>query len=106
MLEEATMHRLIKRAIAIAALIAALAALTSVAAALAAPGDLDPSFDGDGAKGIDSGGTEYAGAVALQPNGKIVVAGSTSVNNDAVVYRLQGDPPGGGQLRRAAPASG
>jgi uncharacterized delta-60 repeat protein len=53
-----------------------------------ATGQLDKSFDGDGAVGIDSGGIEYAAAVAVQPDGKVVVVGGTNVNNDAVVYRL------------------
>jgi hypothetical protein len=38
----------------------------------------------------DGGGAEYAYAVALQPDGKIVAAGETSQGYDAVVYRLQG----------------
>jgi uncharacterized delta-60 repeat protein len=66
-------------------------ALGSSADALAAPGDLDATFDGDGAYAIDSGGTESADAVALQPDGKIVVVGRTHVSNDAVVYRLNPD---------------
>jgi uncharacterized delta-60 repeat protein len=41
----------------------------------AAPGDLDPSFGGDGAVAIAG----FVGdAIALQPNGKIVVAGFTA----------------------------
>jgi uncharacterized delta-60 repeat protein len=51
-------------------------------------GSLDPTFDGDGAKGIDSGGFEDGFAVAIQPDGKIVVVGQTSVGNNAAVYRL------------------
>jgi uncharacterized delta-60 repeat protein len=58
-------------------------------------GSLDASFDGDGARGIDSGGEEYGNAVVLQPDGMVVVAGVTTVNDDAVVYRLQGDGPQG-----------
>jgi uncharacterized delta-60 repeat protein len=51
-------------------------------------GELDKTFDGDGARGIDSGGTEYVNGLALQPDGKIVVTGFTSVGDDATVYRL------------------
>jgi uncharacterized delta-60 repeat protein len=51
-------------------------------------GSLDTTFDGDGIRGIDSGGFEFGHAVALQPDGKIVVVGQTSLNTMAVVYRL------------------
>jgi uncharacterized delta-60 repeat protein len=33
----------------------------------------DSSFDGDGTATFDFGGTDYAEAVALQPNGRLVV---------------------------------
>src|SRR5262249_30029829 len=49
---------------------------------------LDATFDGDGARGLDSGGHEEATGVALQPDGKIVVVGWTTVGDDGVVYRL------------------
>ncbi|HSK16296.1 MAG TPA: hypothetical protein VK915_09005 [Gaiellaceae bacterium] len=52
-------------------------------------GDPDPAFDGDGVIELDSGGDEEAYAVALQPDGKIVVAGRTSIGYDATVYRLR-----------------
>jgi uncharacterized delta-60 repeat protein len=52
-------------------------------------GTPDNSFDGDGAFGIDSSGTESAEAVAIQPDGKIVVVGSTTFGNDAAIYRLK-----------------
>jgi uncharacterized delta-60 repeat protein len=55
---------------------------------LSSAGSMDTTFDGDGALGIDSGGTEVATAVAVQRDGKIVVAGYSTVNLDAVVYRL------------------
>jgi uncharacterized delta-60 repeat protein len=54
-------------------------------------GSLDSTFAGDGARGIDSGGSEAAFAVALQPDGKIVVAGYTSLDVDGAVYRLNPD---------------
>ena len=44
---------------------------------------------------MDSGGKEVADALAIQPDGKIVVAGSTSngaPGYDAAVYRLFGAP--------------
>jgi uncharacterized delta-60 repeat protein len=55
---------------------------------LNANGSFDTTFDGDGARGIDSGGDELATAVALQPNGKILVAGGTSIGENATLYRL------------------
>ena len=66
--------------------LAALALGTSTAAAR--PSDLDPSFSGDGWTSIDSGGDETAYATAVQPDGRVVVVGSSTVNHDAVVYRL------------------
>ncbi len=56
-------------------------------------GSFDTSFDGDGIAPIDfGGGTDFGNAVALQANGKIVVAGHTDGQLDAAVARLQ---PGG-----------
>jgi uncharacterized delta-60 repeat protein len=47
--------------------------------ALAAPGDLDPSFGTGGKSTLDFGGNDAGRGVALQPDGKIVVAGESSV---------------------------
>jgi uncharacterized delta-60 repeat protein len=44
---------------------------------MASPGDLDTSFSGDGKKTISFGGVDTANVVLVQPNGRIVVAGST-----------------------------
>ncbi|HEX6709713.1 MAG TPA: Ig-like domain-containing protein [Rubrobacter sp.] len=41
-------------------------------------GDLDPSFDGDGRVMTSFGGSDSGNAVAIQSNGKIVVAGDTT----------------------------
>jgi uncharacterized delta-60 repeat protein len=57
---------------------------------LTADGARDPGFDGDGVSRINLAETESGNAVVLQPDGKIVVAGS--VGNDHAVARLQ---PGG-----------
>ncbi len=60
-------------------LILALAGLTGVA--LAAPGDLDTTFSGDGETLIDFGGTEFNGAgasVAVTADGGSIVVGQTS----------------------------
>jgi uncharacterized delta-60 repeat protein len=62
-----------------------------VVARLSSEGAFDPGFAGDGTTVIDAGGDDSGDALALQPNGRIVVAGSTSVNDDIVVARLNGD---------------
>jgi uncharacterized delta-60 repeat protein len=69
----------------------ALALMAEVAHA--APGDLDPSFGQGGRVGIVSGGAEYAVALAVQADGKIVVGGHSAANavGEAVVYRLNRD---------------
>jgi uncharacterized delta-60 repeat protein len=41
----------------------------------AAPGDLDPTFDGDGKVTTDFGGRDSAGGVVIQPDGRIVAGG-------------------------------
>jgi uncharacterized delta-60 repeat protein len=71
----------------------AVFALVCVAAGdvLAAPGDLDPTFDGDGKKTIDYTGVDLGGAVAVQPDGKIVVVGNGNPNADVAVARLEPD---------------
>jgi uncharacterized delta-60 repeat protein len=51
-------------------------------------GSLDPSFSGDGKRTVDIG-DDVAYDVAIQPNGKIVVAGSSS--GDFAVARLKPD---------------
>ena len=44
-------------------------------------GSFDTSFDGDGTSGADFGGADHGHAVLLQPNGKIVVAGTAVGSN-------------------------
>jgi uncharacterized delta-60 repeat protein len=53
-------------------------------------GALDSSFDGDGRVILSNPGNDRAQAVALQPDGKIIVAGTTdaSGNNDFLIVRL------------------
>jgi uncharacterized delta-60 repeat protein len=70
------------------ALVAGLLALAA-AVALGAAGDLDPGFDGDGTRTIDLGGFESARDVVIQPDGKLVVAGTAA--ESAVVLRLNPD---------------
>jgi uncharacterized delta-60 repeat protein len=68
-------------------------------------GSLDKSFDGDGTAVADLGADDQAFAAALQPDGKIVVAGRSSSSNtyQAAVARFDTDgsldesfDPGGG----------
>jgi uncharacterized delta-60 repeat protein len=56
--------------------VAALGLGLFAAVAIAAPGDLDPSFDGDGIATIDWNGDDVARSLAIQPDGKIVVVGT------------------------------
>jgi uncharacterized delta-60 repeat protein len=73
--------------------LATLAFVVMAEVAQAAPGDLDPSFGQGGRVGIVSGGAEYAVALAVQADGRIVVAGHSAANaiGEAVVYRLNRD---------------
>jgi uncharacterized delta-60 repeat protein len=63
-------------------------ALLATAAAVAAPGDLDPGFDGDGRQIVDFGGDDVAWDVAVDAQGRIVSAGFTSPNFQFAVARL------------------
>jgi uncharacterized delta-60 repeat protein len=54
-------------------------------------GALDRSFGARGRRTVDAGGAEVANAVAVRPDGRIVVAGSTSVGRDMLVVRLGRD---------------
>jgi uncharacterized delta-60 repeat protein len=56
---------------------------------MAGPGDLDPSFDGNGKKTFTFGGTDAAQAVLVQPNGRIVVAGGGTAASSFCVARLR-----------------
>jgi uncharacterized delta-60 repeat protein len=56
-------------------------------------GGLDPSFDGDGAIGIDASGTDQALGLALEPDGRAVAAGQASgPPPTGFIFRLQTDP--------------
>ena len=78
------------RVLPLAAILAAQIALSP--AAHAAPGDLDPTF-GVGGRVVSSfgAGLDAASAVAIQPDGKIVIAGS-AFNGDFLLARYN---PGG-----------
>src|SRR3954447_1337504 len=69
-------QRINRAVVALTAL--AAAASFGAPAALAAPGDADPTFSGDGRQLTDFGGNvDSGGAVAVQADGKLVVAGSS-----------------------------
>lgn len=63
--------------------------------ALREDGSGDPTLDAEGSLGIDLGGTDTGAALALMPDGRIVVAGTTSAgaggSNDFVVLRRTAD---------------
>jgi uncharacterized delta-60 repeat protein len=61
------------------------------AAASAAPSDFDAGFGSNGRAIVDFGGSDEAYATAVQPDGKILVAGYTSLKSDAAVARLNPD---------------
>jgi uncharacterized delta-60 repeat protein len=70
----------------LASLVMTLAILP--ATAVAAPGDLDDSFDGDGVATLDWGGVDFATDVLVQPDGRIVVPGSGGAGEDLIVARV------------------
>lgn len=75
-------------------LLAAGVVAVGMGPAAAAPGDLDPSFDGDGIVTTAAGGGGQINAIAIQPDGKIVAVGqSFSSNFDIAVNRYT--PTGG-----------
>uniref|UniRef100_UPI002F90B132 calcium-binding protein n=1 Tax=Streptomyces exfoliatus TaxID=1905 RepID=UPI002F90B132 len=71
--------------------VTALALVLSLpTAATAAPGDLDPAFDGDGRVVTDLGGFAGAQGMVVQPDGKIVTIGdgySTETSGDFTLTR-------------------
>ena len=69
---------------------AVIAAGGMPALASAAPGDLDVSFSGDGKQTTDFGGADVASAVAVQADGKLVVAGTSDGNFALARYGVDG----------------
>ena len=71
-----------KRLLVVPAFLLALLVVFAVASAQAAPGDLDTSFGTGGKVVTDFGaGNDYAAAVAIQPNGKIVAGGDAQIGS-------------------------
>ncbi|KQX50045.1 MULTISPECIES: DUF11 domain-containing protein [unclassified Streptomyces] len=58
-------------------------------------GTLDTTFGGDGMVTADFGGTEFGNAVAVQPDGRIVAAGSGGAGFAALRYNADGTPDAG-----------
>jgi uncharacterized delta-60 repeat protein len=75
-------------------LLALFVALGGPAVALAAPGDLDPSFGTGGTVITSFGGTDVASAVVIQPDGKLVVAGRTNIAGNTVFALARYNPNG------------
>ena len=65
-------------------LLCLVVALGGPAAALAAPGGLDPSFGNGGTVITSFGGSDVASAVVIQSDGKLVVAGRTNIAGNTV----------------------
>ncbi|MFF9328155.1 calcium-binding protein [Streptomyces sp. NPDC014776] len=85
---------LLARAGTVAATVLALV-LTLPGTAAAAPGDPDPSFDGDGRVLTDFGGYDYGNDLAVQPDGRIVTVGAgTSAAGDADFALTRHTPDG------------
>jgi uncharacterized delta-60 repeat protein len=62
-------------------------------------GSLDPTFDTDGVAGISDTSEDSVNAIALAPDGKILIAGTTELSSaprDAVVWRLKANGGAGG----------
>ena len=64
--------------------------ISRASAAMTVPGDLDSSFGVDGKRTTDFGGADAATAVAVQGDGKIVVAGSSDGNFALARYGADG----------------
>ncbi len=67
-----------------------------VVSRLNADGTVDTSFGANGTATVEMGGNEFDGDLILQPDGNIVLVGSTEIGGgpyDMAVSRVIGDPP-------------
>ena len=78
------------RSLALASLAAVGCVALAAATARALPGDLDPSFDGDGKLITDLGAADFATDVAIQADGKIVAVGFGSDDFSVARYNADG----------------
>lgn len=76
-----------KAGVVVAVLVLALAVPAS-----AAPGDLDPTFDGDGIALTDPIGVDAVADVAVQDDGKVVVVGTDLFEAVVVRFDVDGQP--------------
>jgi uncharacterized delta-60 repeat protein len=78
---------------ALGAILVPVALALPASVAMAAPGDLTGSFSGDGKQLVNFGGDDRATHVAVTPDGRIVVIGSTTAtgSGDFAVARLRAD---------------
>src|SRR3954454_14601128 len=68
------------------------ASLLWAVAAFATPGDLDPGFGGNGTvQAHISDGVDFANAVAIQADGKIVAAGTQDISSGFALARFNPD---------------
>lgn len=74
----------VRGAVALALIV--VASLTALA--VARPGDPDTGFGVNGRATLDLGGNDYGNAVLVQPDGRIVVAGSVGTNEDILLARF------------------
>jgi uncharacterized delta-60 repeat protein len=70
-------------------------ALGVPAVALAVPGELDASFGSGGTVITSFGGADVASAVAIQPDGKLVVAGRTNIAGNTIFALARYNANGG-----------
>ncbi len=82
-----------RRLRSVPAAVAATSLLALAGVGLAAPGDLDSSFDGDGTLTVDYGGVDTANGVLVQPDGKVITAGGggTTAGGTFAVTRVNAD---------------
>ena len=76
---------------------------------LTTAGEPDQTFDTDGARGVGGAGADYGLAVAVQPDGKVLVTGSEAAAPDLTVHRLtatgQPDPAFDGDGAASVPGT-
>jgi uncharacterized delta-60 repeat protein len=90
--KEAGMSKHLKTVLCKSALISMVLGLLGYTIALAASGDLDPTFSGDGKviTDLNAGSMDLVGGLAVQSNGKIIVVGTSNDNFAVVRYNSNG----------------
>jgi uncharacterized delta-60 repeat protein len=90
--KEAGMSKHLKTVLCKSALISMVLGLLGYTIALAASGELDPTFSGDGKviTDLNAGSMDLVGGLAVQSNGKIIVVGTSNDNFAVVRYNSNG----------------